>query len=140
LIAIPLFVFMGLLLEKSGIARRLLHSMAGLLGPLPGGYAFAVAVIGIVMAASTGLLGASVVLLSLLALPVMEKAGYDMRIGSGIIAASGTLGILIPPSVMLILLGDTLQISVGGLFMGAMIPGLILGLFYILFLIGVAIL
>lgn len=140
LIAIPLFVFMGLLLEKSGIARRLLHSMAGLLGPLPGGYAFAVAVIGIVMAASTGIIGASVVLLSLLALPVMEKAGYDMRIGSGIIAASGTLGILIPPSVMLILLGDTLQISVGGLFMGAMIPGLILGLFYILFLIGVAIL
>jgi len=140
LIAIPLFVFMGLLLEKSGIARRLLHSLAGLLGPLPGGYAFAVAVIGIVMAASTGIIGASVVLLSLLALPVMEKSGYDMRISSGIIAASGTLGILIPPSVMLIILGDTLQISVGGLFMGAMIPGLLLGLFYIAFLIGVAIL
>ncbi len=139
LIAIPLFVFMGLLLEKSGIARRLLHSLAGLLGPLPGGYAFAVAVIGIVMAASTGIIGASVVLLSLLALPVMEKSGYDMRISSGIIAASGTLGILIPPSVMLIILGDTLQISVGGLFMGAMIPGLLLGLLYILFLIVVAI-
>lgn len=140
LIAIPLFVFMGLLLEKSGIARRLLHSLAGLLGPLPGGYAFAVAVIGIVMAASTGIIGASVVLLSLLALPVMKKSGYDMRISSGIIAASGTLGILIPPSVMLIILGDTLQISVGGLFMGAMIPGLLLGVLYILFLIAVAIL
>lgn len=140
LIAIPLFVFMGLLLEKSGIARRLLHSLAGLLGPMPGGYAFAVAVIGIVMAASTGIIGASVVLLSLLALPVMKKSGYDMRISSGIIAASGTLGILIPPSVMLIILGDTLQISVGGLFMGAMIPGLLLGLLYILFLIAVAIL
>ena len=139
LIAIPLFVFMGMLLDRSGIARRLLHSLAGLLGPLPGGYAFAVAVIGIIMAASTGIIGASVVLLSLLALPVMKDAGYDMRISSGIIAASGTLGILIPPSVMLIILGDTLQISVGGLFMGALFPGLLLGMLYILFLIGVAI-
>jgi tripartite ATP-independent transporter DctM subunit len=139
LIAIPLFVFMGLLLEKSGVARRLLHSMAGLMGPLPGGYAFAVTVIGIVMAASTGIIGASVVLLALLALPVMQKTGYDMRIAAGVIAATGTLGILIPPSVMLIILGDMLNISVGGLFLGALLPGLLLGLLYILYLVGLAI-
>ncbi|MCC5988580.1 MAG: TRAP transporter large permease subunit [Pararhodobacter sp.] len=139
LIAIPLFVFMGLLLEKSGVARKLLFSMAGLLGGLPGGYAFAVCIIGIVMAASTGIVGASVVLLALLALPVMKQTGYDMRIASGVIAASGTLGILIPPSVMLIILGDTLNISVGGLFAGAMVPGVLLGLLYILYLLGVAV-
>jgi tripartite ATP-independent transporter DctM subunit len=130
---------MGLLLEKSGVARRLLHSMAGLMGPLPGGYAFAVTVIGIVMAASTGIIGASVVLLALLALPVMQKTGYDMRIAAGVIAATGTLGILIPPSVMLIILGDMLNISVGGLFLGALLPGLLLGLLYILYLVGLAI-
>lgn len=140
LIAVPLFVFMGLMLEKSGVASRLLGSMAALLGPLPGGYAFAVALLGIVMAASTGIIGASVVLLGLLALPVMQKSGYDPKISTGLIAATGTLGILIPPSVMLIILGDTLRISVGDLFMGAVFPGLVLGGLYILYLIAIAIL
>jgi tripartite ATP-independent transporter DctM subunit len=139
LIAVPLFVFMGLMLEKSGIAQRLLHSLAGLLGPLPGGYAFAVAIIGIVMAASTGIIGASVVLMGVLALPVMLENKYDPRLATGIIASTGTLGILIPPSIMLVILGDTLRISVGDLFAGAMIPGLLLGGLYIVYLVFLAI-
>ncbi|HLT77690.1 MAG TPA: TRAP transporter large permease subunit [Ferrovibrio sp.] len=139
LIAVPLFVFMGLMLEKSGIAQRLLRSLAGLLGPLPGGYAFAVAIIGIVMAASTGIIGASVVLMGVLALPVMLQNRYDPRLATGIIASTGTLGILIPPSIMLVILGDTLRISVGDLFAGAMIPGLLLGALYVVYLIFVAI-
>ncbi len=139
LVAIPLFVFMGLMLERSGVAERLLASLAALFRNLPGGYAFAVAIIGVVMAASTGIIGASVVLMGMMALPAMRAAGYDMRLSSGLIAASGTLGILIPPSIMLIILGDQLRISVGDLFMGAIGPGLMLGGLYTLFLIGVAI-
>jgi tripartite ATP-independent transporter DctM subunit len=139
LIAVPLFVFMGLMLEKSGIAERLLRSLAGLLGPLPGGYAFAVAIIGIVMAASTGIIGASVVLMGVLALPVMLESRYDPKLATGIIASTGTLGILIPPSIMLVVLGDTMRISVGDLFAGAMIPGLMLGGLYIVYLVFVAI-
>src|SRR5690606_17086218 len=139
LIAVPLFAFMGLMLETSGIAQRLLRSLAGLLGPLPGGYAFAVAIIGIVMAASTGIIGASVVLMGVLALPVMLENKYDPRLATGIIASTGTLGILIPPSIMLVILGDTLRISVGDLFAGAMIPGLLLGGLYIVYLVFLAI-
>lgn len=139
LIAVPLFVFMGLMLEKSGIAERLLKSLAGLLGPLPGGYAFAVAIIGIVMAASTGIIGASVVLMGVLALPVMLESRYDPKLATGIIASTGTLGILIPPSIMLVVLGDTMRISVGDLFAGAMIPGLMLGGLYIVYLVFLAI-
>jgi len=140
LVAVPLFVFMGLMLERSGVAERLLASLAALFRGLPGGYAFAVAIIGIVMAASTGIIGASVVLMGMMALPAMRAAGYDMRLSSGLIAASGTLGILIPPSIMLIILGDQLRISVGDLFMGAIMPGLLLGGLYTLFLVAVAIL
>lgn len=139
LIAVPLFVFMGLVLEKSGIAQRLLRSLAAVLGPLPGGYAFAVAIIGIVMAASTGIIGASVVLMGVLALPVMMKSRYDPRLATGVIAATGTLGILIPPSIMLVVLGDTLRLSVGDLFAAALIPGLMLGGLYIVYLVIVAI-
>jgi len=139
LIAVPLFVFMGLMLEKSGIAGRLLRSLAGLLGPLPGGYAFAVAIIGIVMAASTGIIGASVVLMGVLALPAMLENRYDPRLATGIIASTGTLGILIPPSIMLVVLGDTMRISVGDLFAGAMIPGLMLGGLYVLYLVFIAV-
>ncbi len=139
LVAIPLFVFMGLMLERSGVAERLLTSLAALFRGLPGGYAFAVAIIGVVMAASTGIIGASVVLMGMMALPAMRANGYDMRLSSGLIAASGTLGILIPPSIMLIILGDQLRISVGDLFMGALGPGLMLGGLYTLFIIAVAI-
>lgn len=139
LIAVPLFVFMGLMLEKSGIAQRLLRSLAGILGGLPGGYAFAVAVIGVVMAASTGIVGASVVLMGVLALPAMLQNRYDPKLATGVIAATGTLGILIPPSIMLVVLGDTMRISVGDLFAGAMIPGLLLGAMYIAYLVFLAI-
>lgn len=140
LIAVPLFVFMGLMLEKSGIAQRLLRSLAGLLGTLPGGYAFAVAIIGIVMAASTGIVGASVVLMGVLALPAMLQNRYDPKLATGVIAATGTLGILIPPSIMLVVLGDTMRLSVGDLFAGALLPGLLLGALYIVYLIALAIL
>lgn len=140
LIAIPLFVFMGLMLERSGVAERLLRSLAALFGRLPGGYAFAVALIGVIMAASTGIIGASVVLMGMMALPAMTQARYDPKISTGLIAASGTLGILIPPSIMLIVLGDQLRISVGDLFIGAIGPGLLLAGLYLLYLIAIAIL
>ncbi|MEX4009635.1 TRAP transporter large permease [Neoaquamicrobium sediminum] len=139
LIAIPLFVFMGLMLERSGVAERLLRSLAALFGRLPGGYAFAVAIIGVVMAASTGIIGASVVLMGMMALPAMTQARYDPKVSTGLIAASGTLGILIPPSIMLIVLGDQLRVSVGDLFMGAIGPGLLLAGLYFLYLIAIAI-
>ncbi|MDO9525901.1 MAG: TRAP transporter large permease subunit [Gemmobacter sp.] len=139
LVAIPLFVFMGLMLERAGIAERLLRSLAAVFRGMAGGYGFAVAIIGVVMAASTGIIGASVVLMGMMALPAMRENNYDMRLGSGLIAASGTLGILIPPSIMLIILGDQLRISVGDLFMGAVVPGLLLGALYTGYLIAVAI-
>jgi tripartite ATP-independent transporter DctM subunit len=139
LIAIPLFVFMGLMLERSGVAERLLRSLAALFGRLPGGYAFAVAIIGVVMAASTGIIGASVVLMGMMALPAMTQARYDPKVSTGLIAASGTLGILIPPSIMLIVLGDQLRVSVGDLFMGAIGPGLLLAGLYFLYLIAITI-
>ncbi len=139
LVAIPLFVFMGLMLERSGIAERLMRSLAALFRGLPGGYAFAVAIIGVIMAASTGIIGASVVLLGMMALPAMRAAKYDMKLASGLIASSGTLGILLPPSIMLIILGDQLRLSVGDLFMGAIYPGLLLAGLYFLYLLGVAI-
>ena len=139
LAAIPLFVFMGLMLESSGIAERLMRSLAALAGRLPGGYAFAVAIIGVVMAASTGIIGASVVLMGMMSLPAMKAAGYDMRLATGIVAASGTLGILIPPSIMLIILGDQLRVPIGDLFVGAIWPGLILAGLYFAYIIAVAI-
>ena len=139
LIAIPLFVFMGLMLERSGVAERLLKSLASVFRGMPGGYAFAVAIIGVVMAASTGIIGASVVLMGMMALPTMLQNRYDPKISTGLIAASGTLGILIPPSIMLIVLGDQLRVSVGDLFMAAVGPGLLLGALYILYLVCVAI-
>ncbi len=140
LVAIPLFVFMGLMLERSGIAERLMRSLAALFRGLPGGYAFAVAIIGVIMAASTGIIGASVVLLGMMALPAMREANYDLKLGAGLICASGTLGILLPPSIMLIILGDQLRVSVGDLFMGAIYPGLLLAGLYFLYLMAVAVL
>ena len=138
LVAIPLFVFMGLMLERSGIAERLMRSLAALFRGLPGGYAFAVAIIGVIMAASTGIIGASVVMMGMMALPAMREANYDMKLSCGLIASSGTLGILLPPSIMLIILGDQMRLSVGDLFMGAIGPGLLLAGLYFLYLAGVA--
>ena len=133
-IAIPLFVFMGLMLEKSGLASRLLLTLQRLFGRVRGGLAISVALLGIVMAASTGIVGASVVMLGMLALPVMFKQNYKEEMALGVVAASGTLGILIPPSIMLVLMGSIMQVSVGDLFKGALIPGLLLGVLYIVYL------
>ncbi|TRD14837.1 TRAP transporter large permease [Palleronia caenipelagi] len=139
LLAVPLFVFMGAMLDKSGLAQNLLYSLERALGRKRGGLAIAVALLGIIMAASTGIVGASVVMLSTLALPIMLRENYKPELAVGTIAASGTLGILIPPSIMLVLVGDILQISVGELFVGAIVPGLLLGGLYIGYIIFVAI-
>ncbi|MGH1419131.1 MAG: TRAP transporter large permease subunit [Hyphomicrobiaceae bacterium] len=135
LVALPMFIFMGLMLDESGIAVRLMKSMQRLFGTVRGGLAITVAVIGIILAASTGIIGASVVLLGALSLPVMMQQGYSKAIGTGTIAASGTLGILIPPSIMLVIMADQMALSVGDLFMAAVIPGLIIGTLYILYII-----
>ncbi len=138
LVAIPLFVFMGLMLERSGIAERLMRSLAALFQRTPGGYAFSVLIIGVIMAASTGIIGASVVMMGMMSLPAMREANYDMKLASGLIASSGTLGILLPPSIMLIILGDQMRVSVGDLFMAAIVPGLVLSGLYFLYLGSVA--
>jgi len=138
LVALPLFIFMGLMLDRAGIAERMLTSFARLFGGLRGGLAITVALIGILLAASTGIVGASVTLLALLGLPVMLRQNYDVGLATGTCAAVGTLGILIPPSVMLVVMGDRLAISVGDLFLGAVIPGLILGGMYIAYIVTVA--
>ena len=131
LVAIPMFIFMGHMLDNSGIAERMMRAMQEMFGKVRGGLAVTVALIGIILAASTGIVGASVVLLGLLALPVMYHQGYSKTMALGVCAASGTLGILIPPSIMLVIMADQLGLAVGDLFMGAMMPGLILGIMYI---------
>lgn len=139
LVAIPMFIFMGIMLEKSGVARHLLEILSLLLRRVPGGLALSVVIMGTIMAATTGIVGASVVMLALLSLPVMMDRGYDKRIAAGVISASGTLGILIPPSIMLVIMGDLLAIPVGDLFAGAVIPGLILSGLYLVYIVVVAI-
>jgi tripartite ATP-independent transporter DctM subunit len=133
LMAVPLFVMMGLVLEKSGIAEELLRSMGNVLRKFPGGLAVSVVLVGGILAASTGIVGATVITMGLISLPVMLKSGYHVSLSTGIIAASGTLGQIIPPSVILVLLGSVLQVPVGDLFKAALIPGLVLMLFYVLF-------
>lgn len=135
LIAIPMFVFMGLILEKSGIAKELLRSLQIMTKKMPGGLALSVTLLGTIMAATTGIIGASVVMISLMAFPAMLSANYEKPFTSGTIAAAGTLGILIPPSIMLVIMGDLLSISVTDLFMTALIPGLMLAAFYMLYII-----
>ncbi|MBX2844261.1 MAG: TRAP transporter large permease subunit [Flammeovirgaceae bacterium] len=140
LIAVPLFVYMGVMLEKSGIAERLLNTMAMLLGRIKGGLAIAVILVGAMLAASTGIVGATVVTMGLLSLPTMLKRKYSPELATGTIASAGTLGQIIPPSIVLVLLGSVMNISVGDLFIGAIVPGVLLVLCYILFVVGVAIL
>ena len=135
MVALPMFIFMGLLLDRSGIAGRLMTSCARLLGPVRGGLAIAVTVIGILLAATTGIIGASVVLLTLVGVPAMLKSGYSESLATGTVCAAGTLGILIPPSIMLVLMADRMAMSVGDLFMGAVIPGALLGTLYIIYLV-----
>ncbi|MCP3999934.1 MAG: TRAP transporter large permease subunit, partial [Gammaproteobacteria bacterium] len=134
LVALPMFIFMGLMLDRSGIAEKLMHSMQKAFGSVRGGLAVTVTTIGIILAASTGIIGASVVLLGLLSLPAMMKQGYSKTLALGTIAGSGTLGILIPPSIMLVIMADQLGLSVGDLFMGAVFPGIILGMLYITYI------
>ncbi len=134
LVALPLFVFMGLMLDRSGIANQLMTNFVRFFGRLRGGYAVTIALIGILLAASTGIVGASVTLLSLLGMPIMLQNRYKPELAAGTIAAVGTLGILIPPSIMLVLMGDRLALSVGDLFLGALIPGLLLGALYIAYI------
>ena len=155
LIAVPLFVFMGVMLERSKVAEELLDTMAALFGRLWGGLGISVTLVGMLLAASTGIVGATVVTMGLLSLPTMIKRNYDLAVAAGTICASGTLGQIIPPSIILVLLGDVLSsayqqaqlemgiwdlktVSVGDLFVGAVIPGLGLVTMYLLYLLGVA--
>ena len=133
LTAVPLFIFMGMTMERSGIATRLITTMGRLFGRMPGGMAVAVIVVGALLGASTGIVGATVVTMGLLALPPMLKAGYRHPLATGTIAASGTLGQIIPPSIVLVLLGDIIGVPVGDLFLGAVVPGLVLVALYVLF-------
>lgn len=126
LLAIPAFVFMGSMLESSGIAERLLETMGRLLGRLRGGLALAVVLVGSLLAATTGVVAATVTTMGLISLPAMLRAGYDKSLATGVIVASGTLGQIIPPSIVLVVLGDQLGISVGDLFIGALVPGLLM--------------
>ena len=136
LVALPMFVCMGLLLDRAGIAADLMRNVSRLFGRVQGGLAVTVALIGVVLAASTGIIGASVVLLALLGLPPMLEARYSPTYAAGTVCAVGTLGILIPPSIMLVLMADRLAMSVGDLFLGAMIPGLLLASLYLVFLVA----
>ncbi|EHA17534.1 TRAP transporter large permease subunit [Halomonas sp. HAL1] len=138
LTTIPLFVFMGLVLEKTGVAKDMLNSLNRALQQVPGGLALSVTLLGIILAAATGIVGASVVMLTLLALPVMLEKKYSIRLATGTIAASGTLGILIPPSIMLVIIADLLSRSVGTMFMAAFGPGLLLGVLYLIYILVVS--
>ncbi len=139
LIAVPLFVFMGIMLERSGLAGELLETMAALMGQLPGGLAVSVILVGALLAASTGIVGATVVTMGLISLPTMLRRAYSPALASGSIAAAGTLGQIIPPSVVLVLLGSVLNVPVGKLFAAALAPGLLLvGLYLMYVLIAAA--
>ncbi len=135
LVAIPMFIFMGTMLERSGVAEELLHTLQLMLRRVPGGLAIAVTVLGTIMAATTGIVGASVIMLTLIALPVMLAKGYDKALSVGTIASAGTLGILIPPSIMLVIMGDLVGVPVGTLFTGAILPGLLMSGLYIVFIV-----
>jgi len=143
LMAVPLFIFMGIMLEKSGLAESLLETMAILFGKFHGGLAISVVVVGALLAASTGIVGATVVTMGLISLPTMLKRGYKPELATGVIASSGTLGQIIPPSVVLVLLADTIssssrggiQVDVGSMFQAALLPGILLVLAYIAYIV-----
>jgi tripartite ATP-independent transporter DctM subunit len=134
LIAVPLFVFMGVMLERSGLAEELLDTMGLLFGRMRGGLAISVVIVGALLGASTGIVGATVVTMGLLAVPTMLRRGYQKELATGTVSASGTLGQIIPPSIVLVLIGDIVGVSVGELFMGAVIPGLVLVGLFILYI------
>ena len=138
LLAVPLFIFMGIMLEKSGLAESLLETMAILFGKVKGGLAISVVIVGALLAASTGIVGATVITMGLISLPTMLKRGYQPELATGTIAASGTLGQIIPPSVVLVLLGSVLNVSVGNLFAAALLPGVVLVILYIVYILVLA--
>jgi tripartite ATP-independent transporter DctM subunit len=135
LVAVPAFVFMGIVMERSGIAHDLLYCIQVLLKRVPGALALGVTIMGTILAAMTGIIGASVTMMTALALPTMLKQKYSKELSCGVIAASGTLGILIPPSIMLIIMADLMSVSVGNVFMAALLPGLVLAAFYLVFVV-----
>jgi len=137
LLAIPFFTFMGLVLERSGMAEDLLDTIGQLFGSVRGGLAYAVVFVGALLAATTGVVAASVIAMGLISLPVMLRYGYDPRLASGVIVASGTLAQIIPPSLVLIVLADQLGVSVGDMYRGAILPGLLLAGLYIVYILGV---
>jgi len=134
LLAVPLFVFMGVTLERSGLAEDLLETMGFVFGRIPGGIAIATVIVGTLLAASTGIVGATVTTMGLISLPTMIRRGYQKELVTGVICASGTLGQIIPPSIVLVIVGDILGVSVGDLFLGALIPGLVLSGLYLIYL------
>ena len=134
LVAVPAFIFMGVMMERSGIARDLLYCVQVLLKRVPGALALGVTIMGTILAAMTGIIGASVTMMTALAMPTMIRQGYSHALAAGTIAASGTLGILIPPSIMLIIMADLLGVSVGTLFLAAIVPGLTLASLYLIFI------
>ena len=138
LLAIPYFVFLGAVLEKSGVAEELLETIGILLGPLRGGMALAVVIVGTLLAATTGVVAATVIMMGMLAWPVMLRYGYDKQLATGVIIAAGTLAQLIPPSLVLVVLSDQIGVSVGDLFLGALIPGLMLSASYALYILILA--
>jgi tripartite ATP-independent transporter DctM subunit len=138
LVALPNFVFMGLMLDRSGVAENLMTNFVKVFGRLRGGLAITVVLIGLLLAASTGIVGASVVLLATLSFPIMLERGYSKELAAGVVAGAGTLGILIPPSIMLVIMADQLSLSVGDLFMGAVVPGVMMGLMYIVYVVVLA--
>jgi len=140
LIAVPLFVFMGTMLEKSGIAERLLNTMSLLLGRLRGGLALSVVVVGALLGATTGVVGATVTTMGLLSLPTMLKRGFSKSLSTGTIAAAGTLGQLVPPSVIMVLLGSVMNVSVGDLFAAAIVPSVLLVGVYLIYIYAIALL
>src|SRR5512138_432785 len=136
LLAVPFFTFMGLILERSGMAEDLLDTVGQLFGPLRGGLAYAVIFVGALLAATTGVVAASVISMGLISLPIMLRYGYDRRFASGVIAASGTLAQIIPPSLVLIVMADQLGRSVGDMYAGAFIPGFVLAGLYMAYVLG----
>src|SRR5207249_7815225 len=139
LLCVPFFTFMGLILERSGMAEDLLDTIGQLFGPLRGGLAYAVVFVGALLAATTGVVAASVISMGLISLPIMLRYGYDRRLASGVIAASGTLAQIIPPSLVLIIMADQLGRSVGDMYAGAFIPGIVLAGLYALYPLGATI-
>lgn len=138
LMAIPLFIFMGIVLQKSQLAERLLESMGALFGKIRGGVAISTVLVGTLLAASTGVVGASVVAMGVISLPVMLKYGYSKKLATGTICAAGTLGQIIPPSIVLIILGDVFGLPVGDLFRAAVVPGCVLVVAYVLYILVVS--